>query len=130
MPQDALVDLTGAVGETIYLKDKLPSPDLLWKQMLTSNDQEFGALLTAGIFAPAGSTSERETELASGLYARHAYSITAVKVVSLEGEEGGLRLTYQVIYAGKRRWMYPYNEPISTGGSIGRYLLSSRAVAL
>ena len=60
LPQDALVDLTGAIGEMIRLKDKLPNPDLLWKQMLTSNDDELGVLLTAGIFAPRNSTSERE----------------------------------------------------------------------
>ena len=77
------MDMTGAIGELVMLKE-LENPDKLWKRMLTSNDAEFGALLTAGIFAPSNSIIEREIELDSGLFARHAYSITAVKEVSLE----------------------------------------------
>lgn len=87
LPQDALVDMTGAVGETVLLKGQLTNPDHLWKRMLTSNDPEFGALLTAGIFAPRNSTVEREIALESGLFARHAYSVTAAKEVSLKADE-------------------------------------------
>ena len=78
--------MTGAVGEMVRLKDGLTNPDHLWKRMMTSNDAEYGALLTAGIFAPRNSAVEREIALESGLFARHAYSVTAAKEVSLKGE--------------------------------------------
>ena len=78
--------MTGAVGEMVMLKERDLDPEKLWKRMLTSNDQEFGALLAAGIFAPRDATIEREIALESGLFARHAYSVTAAKEVSLTGE--------------------------------------------
>ena len=49
MSQDALVDLSGAIGETVKLNDKQLNKELLWERMLLSNDLEFGPLLCAGI---------------------------------------------------------------------------------
>ena len=52
-PDDALVDLTGAVSETVYLKDTEMTKDdkeKLWRRMLTINSYgDFAPLLTAGI---------------------------------------------------------------------------------
>ena len=49
MSQDALVDLSGAIGETVKLNDKQLNKELLWERMLLSNDLEYGPLLCAGI---------------------------------------------------------------------------------
>ena len=77
-PQDALVDLTGALGEEVRIQELLYD-DQLWKRMMKSNDKEFGPLLNAGIFGrnPDGSESTLDT----GLFGGHAYSITAVREV-------------------------------------------------
>ena len=77
-PQDALVDMTGALGEEVRIQELL-FDDQLWKRMMKSNDKEFGPLLTAGIMGrnPDGS----EAKLDTGLFGGHAYSITAVREV-------------------------------------------------
>ena len=49
MSQDALVDLSGAIGETVKLNDQQLNKELLWERMLLSNDLEYGPLLCAGI---------------------------------------------------------------------------------
>ena len=85
--------MTGAVGEITHLKRTLLHPDLLWQQMMTSNDTEFGALLTAGIFPkPGGNGPSGETKMTSGLYAGHAYAVTAVKEVQAPGQVKSLMI--------------------------------------
>ena len=78
----ALVDMTGPLVETTWLKDDMTHTDKnrLWKQMMTSNNTEFGPLLTTGI-NPMDKTEQKRL----GLYGKHAYSVTAAKEVSLEG---------------------------------------------
>ena len=76
--QDALVDMTGAVGEVIQFKDNL---DVLWDRMLPCDNVESGPLLTAGIIGSGG-----ESILPSGLVTGHAYAITAVKEVKGQGK--------------------------------------------
>ena len=75
--QDALVDMTGAVGEIIEFKDNL---DVLWDRMLPCDNVESGPLLTAGIMSAGG-----ESILPSGLVTNHAYAITAVKELQGRG---------------------------------------------
>ena len=75
-PQDALVDLTGALGEEVRIQELL-FDDQLWKRMMMSNKEEFGPLLSAGILTKTESDFRSKT----GLINKHAYSITAVREV-------------------------------------------------
>ena len=94
-PQDALVDMTGALGEEVKIQELL-FDDQLWKRMMKSNDKEFGPLLTAGIMGrnPDGS----EAKLDTGLFGGHAYSITAVREVQkgMSRHVGGCATLYQL----------------------------------
>jgi len=81
--RDALVDMTGGVSETVWLKEQLTNLDRLWQRMMTSNDPESGLLLTAGITY----NMPRGSKLPEDLYDGHAYSITATKEIYLQGTE-------------------------------------------
>ena len=69
-PEDAFVDMTGALSERVQLGDQLKDRNHLWKRMMTSNDPVSGVLLTA-----------QYHRWEDG----HVFSITAVKQISTNG---------------------------------------------
>jgi hypothetical protein len=60
---------------------------MLWRTMLRSNDVEFGLLLTSVIYATRKSETEKtgEVKLDTGLYGGHAYSVTGVQEIDING---------------------------------------------
>ena len=79
-PHDAIVDMTGALGEEVRIQEIARDDSLrdkLWKRMMMSNKEEFGPLLSAGILTKTESDFRSKT----GLINKHAYSITAVREV-------------------------------------------------
>jgi len=95
-PQEALVDMTGAVTEEMELNEDLVSPDRLWKRMLTCNNPDYGALLNAVIYYPL-------KPKIFGLPYLHCYSITAAKEVSLKGPDFQINTTLPPYYRLARR---------------------------
>ena len=78
-PHDAIVDMTGALGEEVRIQEIARDDSLrdkLWKRMM-SNKEEFGPLLSAAILTKTASDFKSKT----GLVNLHAYSITAVREV-------------------------------------------------
>jgi hypothetical protein len=75
--------------------------DKLWETMLKSNDIEFGPLLTAGIYTATNSKTEREVELNTGLYGRHAYSITGVQEIDIDGNSSWFIVAVEPYYTNK-----------------------------
>lgn len=78
--KDALVDMTGGVGERISLDDYKTEAQNKELFRILKLSKENHSLMTASI---AATGNEIETELRCGLVKGHAYSITAVKKIKL-----------------------------------------------
>ncbi|XP_071129404.1 calpain-B-like [Mytilus edulis] len=81
--QDAIVDMTGSIPETIDLKDKSKIPDNLYD--LVWKSYQMNSLMGAGINLP-GNTRTPEVEMSNGLVMGHAYSITGITSVPYKGK--------------------------------------------
>ncbi|CAL1546273.1 unnamed protein product [Lymnaea stagnalis] len=81
--RNAMVDLTGGIGEDIKMEDfkTMAEKDRLYRRLLDAKAN--GALICASI--KANNASEREAKLSVGLIRGHAYSLTQVKRIHLKG---------------------------------------------
>ncbi|XP_063445321.1 calpain-A-like [Mytilus trossulus] len=80
--QDAIVDMTGSISETIDLTEKSKIPDNLYD--LVWKSYQMNSLMGACINLP-GNTSTPEFEMSNGLVMGHAYSITGITSVPYKG---------------------------------------------
>ncbi|XP_052785082.1 calpain-5-like [Mya arenaria] len=78
--KDALVDMTGGVGEDIHLTDYTTPEQMKDLFKILRQSKENHALMSASIDATA---NDMEAELSCGLVKGHAYSVTAVKKIKL-----------------------------------------------
>lgn len=78
--KDALVDMTGGVGERVAMEDYRTPEKRKDLFRILKHSKENHSLMSASI---AASGSDMEAELSCGLVKGHAYSITAVKKIKL-----------------------------------------------
>ncbi|XP_060079370.1 calpain-5-like [Ylistrum balloti] len=81
--RDAMVDMTGGVGEGIELEDYRTEEDKKKLFKILRNSFDNRSLMSASIRATG---REMESQLSCGLVKGHAYSITAVKKIKLVGK--------------------------------------------
>ncbi|VDI28787.1 Hypothetical predicted protein, partial [Mytilus galloprovincialis] len=105
--QDAIVDMTGSISETIDLKDKSKIPDNLYE--LVWKSYQMNSLMGAGINLP-GNTSTPEFEMSNGLVMGHAYSITGITSVPYKGNN--IQLLRLRNPWGKSEWKGDYSDEI------------------
>lgn len=80
--KDAMVDMTGGVGEALELKDYTKTEeDKLKLFKILRKCKEHHSLISAAI--PVTSANDMEAQLSCGLVKGHAYSVNAVKKVRL-----------------------------------------------
>ncbi|RUS90532.1 hypothetical protein EGW08_001709 [Elysia chlorotica] len=98
--QNALVDMTGGISETIDLQKKNEVSPELFSLLVKSYNMK--TLMGAAIFLPPNVQGTNEVRKANGLYMGHAYSITGLK--QIPSGRGTVNLVRLRNPWGRREW--------------------------